>query len=97
MACSAKELGLSNDHSGLMELPLDAPLGMDIRDFLGLDDHAIEVELTPNRADCLSIRGLAQDVSASCNVDLKVPEIKVSKEKKSVICMGYVGHGHAYN
>ena len=68
MACSARELGLSNDHSGLMELPLDAPLGMDIRDFLELDDHAIEVDLTPNRADCLSIRGLAQDVSASAKV-----------------------------
>jgi phenylalanyl-tRNA synthetase beta chain len=59
-----------------MELPQDAPLGMDIRDFLELDDHAIEVELTPNRADCLSIRGLAQDVSASCNVSLNAPEIE---------------------
>ena len=76
MACSARELGLSNDHSGLMELPQDAPLGMDVRDFLELDDHAIEVELTPNRADCLSIRGLAQDVSASCNVPLNAPEIE---------------------
>ena len=76
MACSARELGLSNDHSGLMELPQDAPLGMDIRDFLELDDHAIEVELTPNRADCLSIRGLAQDVSASCGVSLNAPEIE---------------------
>jgi phenylalanyl-tRNA synthetase beta chain len=75
MACSARELGLSNDHSGLMELPGDATLGMDIRDFLELDDHAIEVELTPNRADCLSIRGLAQDVSASCNAALTAPEI----------------------
>ena len=54
MACSARELGLSDDHSGLMELPEDAPLGMNLRDFLELDDHVIEVELTPNRADCLS-------------------------------------------
>jgi len=76
MACSARELGLSNDHSGLLELPVDAPLGMDLRDYLELNDHAIEVELTPNRADCLSIRGLAQDVSASCNVPLKDLEIK---------------------
>ena len=76
MACSARELGLSSDHSGLMEFPLDAPLGMDVRDFLELDDHAIEVELTPNRADCLSIRGMAQDVSASCNIPLNAPEIK---------------------
>ncbi len=75
MACSARELGLSNDHSGLMELPQDAPLGMDIREFLELSDHSIEVELTPNRADCLSIRGLAQDVSASCHARLTVPQI----------------------
>jgi phenylalanyl-tRNA synthetase beta chain len=75
MACSARELGLSTDHSGLMELPGDATLGMDLRDYLELDDFAIEVELTPNRADCLSIRGLAQDVSASCNAGLKFPAI----------------------
>ncbi len=76
MACSARELGLSDDHSGLMELPSDAALGTDLRDFLELDDFAIEVELTPNRADCLSIRGLAQDVSASCNATLTVPDIE---------------------
>ncbi len=75
MACSARELGLSDDHSGLMELPADAPVGEDLRDYLDLDDYAIEVELTPNRADCLSIRGLAQDVSASCNTTLKLPEV----------------------
>jgi phenylalanyl-tRNA synthetase beta chain len=69
MLCSAKELGLSDDHSGLMELPADAPPGMDFRDYLSLDDTAIEVDLTPNRADCLSIRGLARDVSASCDAE----------------------------
>ncbi len=66
MLCSARELGLSDDHSGLMELPADAELGADFRDWLSLDDHSIEIDLTPNRADCLSIRGLARDVSASC-------------------------------
>ena len=76
MACSARELGLSDDHSGLMELPENAPLGMSLREFLELDDHAIEVELTPNRADCLSIRGLAQDVAASCDVALTALEIE---------------------
>jgi len=76
MACSARELGLSDDHSGLMELPEDAPLGMDLRDFLELDDQVIEVELTPNRADCLSIQGIAQDVSASCRSRLTALEIK---------------------
>ena len=76
MACSARELGLSDDHSGLMELPEDAPLGMDLREFLGLDDQVIEVELTPNRADCLSIQGVAQDVAASCRSALMPLEIK---------------------
>jgi phenylalanyl-tRNA synthetase beta chain len=66
MLCSAKELGLSDDHSGLMELPGDAPLGTGLQDYLSLDDTVIEVDLTPNRADCLSIKGLARDVSASC-------------------------------
>ena len=70
MACSARELGLSDDHAGLMELPADAPLGMSLRDYLELDDQAIEVELTPNRADCLSIQGVAQDVAASCSATL---------------------------
>jgi phenylalanyl-tRNA synthetase beta chain len=69
MLCSAKELGLSDDHSGLMELPGDAPLGTGLQDYLSLDDTIIEVDLTPNRADCLSIRGLARDVAASCEAE----------------------------
>ncbi|NND45446.1 MAG: phenylalanine--tRNA ligase subunit beta [Xanthomonadales bacterium] len=76
MACSARELGLSDDHSGLMELPADAPVGKDFREFLGLDDHAITLDLTPNRADCLSIRGIARDVSASCGVEYTPLEIE---------------------
>jgi len=75
MACSARELGLSEDHSGLLELPAEAPLGTDLREYLALDDRAIEVELTPNRADCLSIRGIAQDVAASCQASLKALDI----------------------
>jgi phenylalanyl-tRNA synthetase beta chain len=74
-SCSARELGLSDDHSGLMELPADAPLGLNLCDYLGLDDQAIEVELTPNRADCLSIQGVARDVSASCRARLTELEI----------------------
>jgi phenylalanyl-tRNA synthetase beta chain len=75
MACSARELGLSDDHSGLMELPEDAPVGMDFRAYLQLDDTAIELDLTPNRADCLSISGLARDVAASCNAEYTPLEI----------------------
>jgi phenylalanyl-tRNA synthetase beta chain len=75
MLCSAKELGLADDHSGLMELPGDAPIGTGIREYLALDDTVIEVDLTPNRADCLSIRGLARDVSASCNAEYTALQI----------------------
>jgi phenylalanyl-tRNA synthetase beta chain len=76
MLCSAKELGLSDDHSGLLELAADAPLGQDIRAYLALDDVSIEVDLTPNRSDCLSMRGLARDVSASCAAEYLGLEIE---------------------
>jgi len=76
MACSARELGLSDDHSGLLELPGDAPVGMGLYEYLELDDSAIELDLTPNRADCLSICGLAQDVAASCSAKLTAPAIE---------------------
>jgi phenylalanyl-tRNA synthetase beta chain len=75
MLCSARELGLSDDHSGLMELPADAPVGEDFRQWLKLDDSSIEIDLTPNRADCLSIKGLARDVAANCNADFIDREI----------------------
>jgi len=76
MLCSARELGLSDDHSGLMELPSDAPVGTGLREYLSLDDTVIEVDLTPNRADCLSIRGLARDVAASCDAEYTGQEIE---------------------
>ena len=57
MLCSEKELGLADSAEGLMELPDDAPIGQDIRDYLQLDDTIIELDLTPNRGDCLSITG----------------------------------------
>ena len=63
MLCSEKELGLAADANGLMELAADAPVGVDIREYLSLDDSIIEVDLTPNRADCLSIEGLAREVA----------------------------------
>jgi phenylalanyl-tRNA synthetase beta chain len=62
MLCSFSELGISDDHDGILELPVDAPIGQDIREYLQLDDVAIEVDLTPNRADCLGIKGLAREV-----------------------------------
>lgn len=64
MLCSASELQISDDNSGLMELAADAPLGQDVRVYLGLDDASIEIGLTPNRGDCLSLVGLAREVGA---------------------------------
>jgi len=64
MLCSEKELGLAADASGLMELAADAPVGVDIREYLSLNDTIIEVDLTPNRADCLSVEGIAREVAA---------------------------------
>ena len=63
MLCSAKELELSEESDGLHELPTDAPNGVTLNDYLHLDDHVIEIDLTPNRGDCLSIRGIAREIS----------------------------------
>ena len=65
MLCSAKELGIDADASGLLELPEDAPVGAPLADYLGLPDASIEIKLTPNRADCFSLRGIAFDVAAA--------------------------------
>lgn len=62
MLCSEKELGLADSAEGLMELPADAPIGQDIREYLQLDDTIIELDLTPNRGDCLSITGIAREL-----------------------------------
>ncbi|MET3998572.1 phenylalanine--tRNA ligase subunit beta [Marinobacterium sp. MBR-109] len=62
MLCAEDELGLSEDHGGIMELAEDAPVGQDIREFLNLNDKIIDVDLTPNRGDCLSIAGMAREV-----------------------------------
>ncbi|PCI21406.1 MAG: phenylalanine--tRNA ligase subunit beta [Piscirickettsiaceae bacterium] len=63
MLCSEQELGLADSAEGLMELPVDAPVGTDIRDYLQLNDTIIDVDLTPNRADCLSIEGVAREIA----------------------------------
>lgn len=68
MLCSEKELGLATSSNGLMELPADAPVGTDIRDYLTLNDNVIELGLTPNRADCLSVEGIAREVAVLNNL-----------------------------
>jgi phenylalanyl-tRNA synthetase beta chain len=73
MLCSARELGLSADHSGLLALAGDAPVGRDFRAYAALDDHVLTIKLTPNRADCLSVLGVAREVSALTGAKLAVP------------------------
>lgn len=77
MACCAeKELGLAADANGLMELAADAPVGVDIRDYLSLNDNIIEVDLTPNRADCLSVEGIAREVAVLNKMDWSVTQVE---------------------
>ena len=73
MLCSAKELKIADDHGGLLELPLDAPLGQDIRQYLNLDDTLMTLKLTPNLAHCLSVYGIAREVSALTGAPLNAP------------------------
>lgn len=70
MLCSARELALSEESAGLLELPADTEIGQDIRRALDLDDHVLELKMTPNRADCLSIMGVAREVAALTQVPL---------------------------
>jgi len=79
MMCSEVELGLADESAGIMILPQDTPLGVDIRAALGLDDAMMEVGVTPNRADLLSVRGLAREISAVTGLLLKAKAVKVSE------------------
>ena len=73
MLCSARELQLSDDHGGLLELAADAPVGQDVREALKLDDTLFTLKLTPNLAHCLSVYGVAREVSALTGTPLKSP------------------------
>jgi len=101
MLCAEQELGMADASDGLMELPQDAPVGANIRDYLALDDAAIEVDLTPNRGDCLGIAGLAREVGVLNRLavtQVSCPEVKqvitdtfpVAVEAKAQ-CPRYVG------
>ncbi|VWC70456.1 phenylalanine--tRNA ligase subunit beta [Burkholderia lata] len=76
MLCSARELKLSEDHSGLLVLPEDTPVGQDIRETLNLDDTIFEIKLTPNKADCLSVFGIARETAAITNAPLTPVDIR---------------------
>ncbi|WP_070886995.1 phenylalanine--tRNA ligase subunit beta [Pseudomonas argentinensis] len=75
MLCSASELQISEDNDGLLELPADAPVGQDIREYFELNDVSIEVDLTPNRGDCLSLAGLAREVGALYDAPVTRPQV----------------------
>ncbi|HEY9052846.1 MAG TPA: phenylalanine--tRNA ligase subunit beta, partial [Gammaproteobacteria bacterium] len=76
MLCSEKELGMAETSDGLMELPTDAPVGKSIRDYLDVDDQCIEIDLTPNRSDCLCVAGVARELAALNQCELAEVEIK---------------------
>ena len=90
MLCSAQEMGLDpknfppDQQEGILEFAADTPLGLDARELLGLDDAILELELTPNRADCLSMVGVAREVSAVLGTKVKMPEIKVGETSEVI-------------
>jgi len=101
MLCGASEIGLFDNVNGLMELADDAPIGTDLRDYLDLDDVAIDVDLTPNRSDCLGIAGIAREVGVLTGCDLtEWPQETISEQSKRTVnitvdapadCPRYIG------
>ncbi len=84
MMCSGRELGLGDDHSGLLILPEDFPLGEDIKPLLGLDDVILDVSVTPNRGDWASFIGVAREVAAYYRVPWTLPKVDLREARKSV-------------
>lgn len=76
MLCGASEIDLEDKIDGLLELPDDAPVGVNIREYLNLDDHVIDISITPNRGDCFSIRGVAREIGVINQLPVTAPEIK---------------------
>lgn len=90
MLCGASEIDLEDKIDGLLELPADAPVGVNIREYLKLDDNVIDISITPNRGDCFSIRGIAREIAVINQLQTNEPEIKsvdatITDEKKVVI------------
>lgn len=90
MLCGASEIDLEDKIDGLLELPADAPVGVNIREYLKLDDNVIDISITPNRGDCFSIRGIAREIAVINKLQMNEPVINsvdatISDEKKVVI------------
>lgn len=78
MLCGASEIDLTDSIDGLLELPADAPIGMDIREYLGLDNQIFDISITPNRGDCFSVRGIVREISVINNLAIESPTIKIN-------------------
>lgn len=76
MLCGASEIDLEDKIDGLLELPADAPVGMNIREYLNLDDNIIDISITPNRGDCFSVQGIAREVAVINQIPLNVPSVQ---------------------
>jgi phenylalanyl-tRNA synthetase beta chain len=91
MLCSERELGLGDEHeAGILRLDADAPLGADLVAHLGLDDHLLEVEVTPNRPDCLSVVGVARELAALTGAPFRTPQITVKEGDEPVEALARV-------
>ena len=100
MLCGASEIDLEDKIDGLLELPVDAPVGADIREYLNLDDHVIDISITPNRGDCFSIRGIAREIGVINQLAVTAPEISevaatIADQKQVLVntdgCPRYLG------
>ncbi|MDO6643716.1 phenylalanine--tRNA ligase subunit beta [Acinetobacter guillouiae] len=93
MLCGASEIDLEDKIDGLLELPTDAPVGTNIREYLNLDDHVIDISITPNRGDCFSIRGVAREIGVINQLPVTAPEIQevaatIADQKQVVVTTG---------
>lgn len=100
MLCGASEIDLEDKLDGLLELPADAPVGVNVREYLDLDDNVIDISITPNRGDCFSIRGIAREIGVINQLPVTALEIKevaatIADEKNVVVstegCPRYLG------
>ncbi|UUS58196.1 MULTISPECIES: phenylalanine--tRNA ligase subunit beta [unclassified Acinetobacter] len=100
MLCGASEIDLEDKIDGLLELPADAPVGVNVREYLDLDDNVIDISITPNRGDCFSIRGIAREIGVINQLPVTAPVITevaatITDEKKIVVetdgCPRYLG------
>ena len=84
MICSRAELELSGDHSGIWVLPDDLPLGLSVAEALDLSDHVLDIDLTPNRPDCLSVIGVAREIAAFSNQPLTLPDTGIEEDGQAI-------------